>query len=418
MGKLKIILFSLLFLIVLVLAVPLLVPVNLFAKPLLDVGRRITHGQFEARNVTVEYYPRPALVLENVTVDKEAGRIDRLLVPLTPKNILAWGETLHGIRIEGGRFAPDLAVRLPERLRPEPGNPRLTGLTLVRCYVVLDGKEAGPVDGTLKFGTAGELTELEIADNSGQLQLLVRPNGVERFAVQLNATGWTLPFGHPAKFDFLRLKGIAHRQGIDIEEIRGDLYSGVLTGAGQLSWEQGWQFAGELRASGLQAEPFSKVFSSNTYATGRMDAQARFVYRGDDYRTLFAQPGIDATLLVRDGMLHNFDLVTPLKSSTPVSYSRGGQTRFDTVSGKVAVRGGIVQFSGMRVDGGKFKANGFLTVRDGKLNGAVAARLSSGPISVSNQIRVAGTLRAPEFRVGAAYRPRTDEQLLSTTREQ
>ncbi|TJZ73350.1 AsmA-like C-terminal region-containing protein [Chitiniphilus eburneus] len=410
MGKLKIVLFLLLILILLALALPFLVPVNLFAQPVLDLGKRITHGQFDVQNVRIEYYPAPALVLENVTLAKEGASIERLHVPATFKNVMAWGESLQGLRIEGGRFSPEFASHLQERLKPEPGTPRLAGLVLERCSLVRGKEEIGPVNGELRFGSAGELTELFITDSSGQLELQVQPSAPGQFAVQLSATGWTLPLGYPAKFDFLRLKGTASEQGIDIAELRGDLYGGVVTGSAKLAWQQGWQLSGDVRGSGIQAEPFTKVFNNNTYATGRLESEARFVFQGTDYHDLFDHPGVDATVLVRDGLLHNFDLVTPLKSSTPVTYSRGGQTRFDAASAKVAIRDKLVQFSGVKIDGGKFSATGYLTVREGaKLDGAVQARLSSGPISVSNQIRVAGQLSTPEFRTGAAYRPRQEE---------
>lgn len=419
MGKLKILLGTLLVLVLVVAALPLLIPANLFSDPVVAMGQKMTHGKFEVRKVAFEYYPKPAVVLQDVVLEQaERASIERILIPLNAKNLLAWGETLQGITVEGGRFSPDYATQLPQKLRPEPGTPRLTTLELERTSIVLGKSQLGPVNGTLKFGPGGELTELQIKDNSGQLELLVQPHGEGQFAAQLNATGWELPLGYPAKFDFLRLKGIAHANGIDIEEVRGDLYGGVITGSAQLSWQEGWQLAGTLRGSGIQAESLSKVFSRNTYATGRLEAEARFVYQADDYNKLFDNAGVDATLLVRDGVLHNFDLVTPLKSSTPVTYARGGQTRFDTVSGKLAVRGKTVQFSGMKVDGGKFTASGYLTVGEGqKISGVVASRLASGAIAVSNQIRVAGTLPAPEFRTGAAFRPRAGEETLAAPAE-
>ncbi|GAA5786095.1 hypothetical protein GCM10007860_24820 [Chitiniphilus shinanonensis] len=420
MGKLKITLFLLLFLILLILALPFLVPVNLFAQPVLDLGKRITHGQFEAQNVRIEYYPAPALVLENVTLAKEGAEIERLVVPANLRNVMAWGESLQGLRIEGGRFSTDFATHLHQRLKPEPGAPRLAALTLERTSLIRGKEEIGPVNGELRFGASGELTELYVTDNSGQLELQVQPGSAPgQFAMQLNATGWELPLGHPVKFDFLRLKGVAGDQGLDVTEIRGDLYGGVVTGSAKLAWgEQGWQLSGDVRGSGIQAEPFSKVFSPTTYATGRLESEARFVYQGTDYHNLFDHPGVDATVLVRDGMLHNFDLVTPLKSSTPVTYSRGGQTRFDAASAKVAIRDTLVQFSNAKVDGGKFSASGYLAIRDGKkLDGAVQARLASGPISVSNQIRIAGELATPEFRTGAAYRPRQEDTAPTPTPE-
>ncbi|WP_159672281.1 hypothetical protein [Andreprevotia sp. IGB-42] len=388
-------------------ALPFALPSSVYEGQLGPTLQRMAHGNIKVGQYTFEYTPRPALVLQNVIIDNDpaVGKIDRIAVPINAYNVLNWGKALRDVEIEGGKFSPTFAISLPQRLKPEPETPRLTDLKLIKSSVVVGQGELGPVDGTVRFDQNGQLAELMITDSERHLELHIEPKeGV--FALTLNASNWELPFGYPVKFDSLLLKGVGNSAGIVIEDIRADLYSGIVTGNGQLNWGDGWQLSGTVRSNGLQAEPFSQVFTKTTRSSGRLVGEANFVFKAADYPQLFDAPAIDAKLQLRDGILYNLDLVTPLKSQGSGAY-HGGQTTFATVDTLLQIRPNVVQFSKTRIESGKYLAVGGLTIGAGqKLNGSFAARVNSGALVVSNQIQIAGTLDKTQFHTGAAYRPR------------
>ncbi|WP_200915223.1 hypothetical protein [Jeongeupia sp. HS-3] len=386
---------------------PLVIPDSLYRDRLVSRLEKRLHDPVQIGSSGIEYAPRPALVMRDVVIrDPATVKIDKISVPISFHNLLHWGREIRGVVIENGQFSPRFAMQLPEKLRPEADQPRLTQIELKQSSMPLGNGSLGPIDATLRFGSDGQLAELQAGDESGRLDFHVQPKG-EQFAVTLTASGYTLPFGHPVRFDRLLLKGLAGPDGVDIEDIRGDLYGGIVTGRAKLGWQSdSWTLAGTLRTNGIQAEPFSQVFSEVTHVSGRLSGESNFAYKASNYRQLFEQPGIDAQLRVTDGMLHNFDLITPLKSVQPTTYARGGQTRFDTLAAHLVVRGRQVQINDANLASGKFNAHGQMTIQpDQRLHGVIAARLSGSAINVANRITAGGVLKSPALSTTSANRP-------------
>ncbi|WP_084090414.1 hypothetical protein [Andreprevotia lacus] len=408
----------LLFLLLAVALGPLALPSSFYEERLGPVLQRMTHGNVKAGQINFEYTPAPALIIRNVVLDSDpaVGQIERIVVPVNAYNVFNWGKALRNVTIEGGHFSPTYALSLPQRLKPEADTPRMADLGLVNCSVAVGKRDLGPASGKISFDKAGALAEVMLSDQENRLELHIEPKDAV-FALTLNARNWELPFGYPIKFDGLLLKGIANSAGIVIEDIRGDLYSGIVTGNAQVSWgSEGWQLSGVVRTNGLQSEPLSMVFSNSTHISGRMVGEAKFAYHAVDYPQLFDSPAIDATLQFKDGLVHNLDLVSPLKSQGG-NYG-GGQTRFDTLNTLLQVRPGTVQFNKIAIEGGKFRANGSLAIgKERKLNGGFAAQVSSGSLVVSNQMQVGGELSRPQVRTGAAYRPRGGEASMASPQE-
>lgn len=423
MHKIRILLISLVIFIGVIAALPVLVPLNLFLSDTALKLQQVLHGPVQLRLLRFEYSPRPALVLQDVTLegDPNVGHIEFIRIPLSFYNLTHWGSALREVTVEGAKFSPAFATQLPQRLRPRSGDKpmHIDDLQLKRSSIVLDASELGPVDGVLRFDSGGNLAGLTVADAGGQATLEIQPQGQKDFAATFVASHWTVPMGYPVQFDGLQLKGLISDTGIQVSEIRGELYSGVVTGTAQIDWVGGWKLAGSLHGSSLQAEPLSIVFSPVTHVAGRLEGDVTFGYQADSWTHLFDKPEVTADLHLRDGYLHNFDLVAPLKSSAPVVYARGGRTAFDNLTAKVAVHPAQVDITDVKLDSGKFSATGQLHVlQGGKLQGEAASRLASGGILASSVIRVGGNLDAPVFSSAGAHRPGREDPLESAAQVQ
>ncbi|WP_161805133.1 AsmA-like C-terminal region-containing protein [Amantichitinum ursilacus] len=396
-------------------ALPIIVPLQLFSGDATRLLQRITHSNIQLQQLGFEYSPRPALVLQDITIDGDPaiGHIEYIRVPLTMYNVLHWGRDLREVTVEGGHFSPQWALQLPQKLRPQSGEATIhfADLHLVRTSIVRNNGEVGPVDGVLKFDSGSNLAGLTVSDSTGRMTLEILPQGSD-FATTLNASGWDVPLGYPVHFDSLQLKGIANQNGLQITEIHGELYSGVLSGTARVDWTDGWKLTGTVHGSSVQAEPLSKLFNPTTFVSGRIEGDANFSYAGDSYQTLLATPQIESTMTIKQGAIHNFDLIAPLKSTVPVTYARGGITRFDTLTGGMNIANHVVLFSNVKVDAGKFVATGAMKVEPGnKLSGGAQARLQAGVIAASSQIRIGGKLEAPVFQTGGAWRQGHDDAL-------
>jgi uncharacterized protein involved in outer membrane biogenesis len=364
-------------------------------------------------NIDFTYSPRPQLVIESLQFGvQDEARVGKVVVPLTWRNVLQFRSVLHDVSLEDARFTQAFALSLPTRLKPNTGGKdvHFASLRLTNVTVVLDQVEVGPFFGELQFNPDGTFHEVLLTDQNERARLTIRPTGAQQFALALTASNWTTPGKYAFRFDELTLGGTATPNGLEIDTANGLLMGSAVIGQGRLTWGETWQLQGTVETKSIDAEQLISLFSPNTRATGRMAATANFNYQAAGLGKLLDAPQIDLAFNIRDGRVHNLDLVAPLKSSNPTTLRRGGQTRFDTLSGKLSFRDDVTRLTDIQLDAGAFKANGALTV-DAKqaLSGRFGARLRSGGIAVDASLSVAGTLDAPELRSGGAFKPGSDD---------
>ncbi|QDQ27849.1 hypothetical protein FNU76_16680 [Chitinimonas arctica] len=358
--------------------------------------------------IQFSYSPKPQVVLSGLSLGKQGeGEIDKVIVPLTLKNLINIRHELANVSLEGGNFSQAFALSLPGRLKPNAGQDiNFAMLKLSEMTIKLPNDSIGPLSGSLQFNPEGTIKVLTLSDKDERATLTIKPIG-DKFELEFDASNWVMPGAYPdARFDQLRLSGIASNDGIAIDDINALIFGSAVKGNAQLSWTEGWKLTGSLQTKSIQVEPLIMLSSQVTRATGRMAANAIFDFVGDGYENLFKQRRIEMKFIVNDGNLHNFDLVTPLKSQSPSSLQRGGITRFDTLSGDFLLENDTLTLRNLALNAGKFTAAGGLNIAaDQKLSGRINAKLSSGAIAVNAPLAIAGTLRAPEIRSGGAYKP-------------
>jgi hypothetical protein len=261
------------------------------------------------------------------------------------------------------------------------------------------------MSGVVALNQDGTFKEVTVSDKDGRAELNIKPLN-DKFSLEMTARNWVLPGGYDARFDQLVMRGVADRNGVVIDYISGLIFGAAAVGQATLDWQHGWKLDGTLETKGMQADPLVSLFSETTRPTGRLTANARFHYEGDGYESLFNQPHVELQFTVNDGDLHNLDLITPLKSQNPSILRRGGQTRFDSLSGSAVFDRGALNINKLVLNGGKFSATGALAVNDKRvINGHLNARLSSGTLVVSAPLTIEGKLDTPEIHSGGAFKP-------------
>lgn len=409
MRKIRILLICLIFLAVVIVCLPLLLPLNSYKPQLEKRLSLLLQAQIQLGAIEFSYQPLPVFLLKDVKIDNEAGKIAQINVPLNIFNLLHRGNSLKNVEAEGVRLSPAFAFSLPTRFAAlEQGRIKLGDVLLKKASVVWEQSELGPIDGVLKFADNGAITDLQLADEQGHIEVHITPRGAN-IGLTMQANRWELPLGYPLMFEKLYMSGEGSPDGLVIDDIRGEAYGGVIRGKAKLTWQKDWLLQGQLMAKGVHGEPLSKIFSPSTFVSGRIDMDAGFNYRAADYLKLFAHPQIDADLFLKDGALHNFDLITQLRAGDSVA-GRGGQTRFDTLKAKMLLRDRTLQLQNISLNAGKFTARGGVRIGEkGVLNGSVAAHLQSGVLAISNQIRISGDLSRPALSSGAASRGGLEE---------
>ncbi|WP_374349446.1 hypothetical protein [Chitinimonas sp.] len=411
MSALKKWLFVLAGLIAVLAVLPLVLP---YDRVLPDVEKAMTARLDIAAhvgNIGFSYSPKPQLVLEQVTLGKDGeASIGKVIIPISLSNLLQFRHSLSNVVLDSVQLKQEFAISLPGRLKPNPDGRdiRFASLRLENVNVSMKNGAIGPLSAVVTLNTDGTFKDVTISDKDGRAELNIKPKA-DKFALEFSAKNWVLPGNYEARFDQVTMRGMAGPEGIAIDYVNGFIFGAAAVGQAQLDWQNGWKLTGTLETKGMQVEPLIMLASANTRSTGRMAANVRFEYAGDGYETLFKQPRIEMQFLISDGNLHNFDLVTPLKSQSPSITQRGGQTRFETFSGLAILDGSALALSKLQLNGGKFSASGNLNVDDKQgLSGHINARLSAGALVVNAPLTIAGKLDAPEIRSGGAYKPGGD----------
>ncbi len=400
-------------------SLPLIMPYATFKNSLETKLSQMNGGKTQIAQIEFSYQPTPVFILRDVVIERpETAKIAEIIIPVTSYNVLNWGQSMRNVLIRNAVLSRSFAFDLPNRIKTDQHNGfKIDRLALENVSIKLDRRTVGPIDGELRFNANGNIEDLVIRGDQNRVEIQVQPTEPGQFKVQFNARNWELPLGQPVKFEFLKLIGTADADGWSISDIRADLYGGLVTGSAQLNWQSNWQLTGHIFAKNIAVEPLMRLYSPITRSTGRMNADARFKYQGATEQQLFKQAQIQGRFLIQDGTLHNFDLITPLKSQNPTTLRRGGQTSFSSLSGGIAINDNTVMLHNLILQSGKFQARGDLRISQQKMSGSINTQLAAGAMMANNQLSISGQLAAPELHSRGALRPNHEERSPSAETE-
>ena len=114
---------------------------------------------------------------------------------------------------------------------------------------------------------------------------------------------------------------------------------------------------------------------------------------------MFDKARAEATFLVNIGELNNIDIVRAIQSPS-TSGTRGGKTKFDTLSGTLSYGDGRYVYKQVQLASGPLNANANFTISsDSALSGRVSASLGSrGLVVARGTLSILGEVRSPLMR--------------------
>jgi uncharacterized protein involved in outer membrane biogenesis len=229
-----------------------------------------------------------------------------------------------------------------------------------------------------------------------------------------------------------RLSPDALPQALELEVLKGRLQGARLSLLRDgLAWDVGLQLAGgsvkgrvELQPAAVAGAEFAfkgqlqtrdvevaaltaPDISGKTQAaqplSGRLEASTTLSVRTRTPSAMLDVLQTQSTFTVQKAVLHGIDLEKAVKS---VGISRGGDTRFEIMSGQVQTRGTAIEFSHLAASSGDLSATGQVSVATNRtLSGRVSVDLGG---AVGVPLVVAGTVDEPEVhltrgaKIGAA----------------
>ena len=153
--------------------------------------------------------------------------------------------------------------------------------------------------------------------------------------------------------------------------------------------------AAEISANGIAMQPLVEALTNEVLFTGSMDGATKFSMRLDAFERFPENLQLAGNFHLRNGMLTKVDLVqaanNPGKANTA-----GGTTRFDDLTGLLAVDASGYHFSEIKIASGPLNAEGRMDISPSlQLGGMLNTDIKGAAGLVSMPIVISGTCSEP-----------------------
>lgn len=402
MKWLKRILIAVAALLALAAALPLFIPLDEYIPRIeKEVSARLKEP-VSIKSIRIGILPLPHIAVGGIAVGNNAEiTIGKVVVTPAVFSLLQPAKVIRSVEFDAlvltqkgidkiGLWARPDAAKQPQQA-PQV---QVESIRLSNALVKFGKGSLGPFDARVNLDSERMPVDALIATHDGKLKVLIKPDK-SKFLIDAVAKSWTLPAGPALLFDELRIKGVATANDADLGEVSARLYGGTAAGRIGIKWQKGLQFNGTLDIRQLELQQVSSMLSPGTRFSGRLDAKPVFSASAASADQLANALRLETLFSVRNGVLHGFDIVKAATNLISQGTS-GGETRFDQLSGQLALERGSYRFTRLRIASGVLAADGNVSISPKKeLSGRVNAQVKAAGASANVPLSVAGTVGAP-----------------------
>jgi uncharacterized protein involved in outer membrane biogenesis len=344
--------------------------------------------------------PLPHVTIEGITVGK-SGDIKLGKVTLTPDlfSLLQSTRVLKSIEIDSPVLTQKAIDKFPVWARSDAAGPsqvRVESIRLKGALVSYGKASFGPFDARIELDGKGEPGDASLATQDGKFKALIKPDP-SGYLIDAAAKSWTLPVEPALVFDVLTVKGVATLKDADLTEVSARLYGGTAIGKMTIRWQNGIQLGGNLDVSQLELKQVASMLSPGAHVSGKLDAKPVFTASAASADKLMNALRLETLFSVRNGVLHGVDIQKAATSLIKQGTS-GGETRFEHLSGHLAMEHGGYRFTQLKIASGALAADGNVTISAKKqLSGRINAQVAALGSSANVPLNVAGTLDEPSL---------------------
>ena len=185
---------------------------------------------------------------------------------------------------------------------------------------------------------------------------------------------------------------------INVEKFEALLYNGAAKGTAQIVWGGPWSLEGEVATERVKMQDLMEAFTHDARCSGHLEAQMRYSMSSSSLATLFDSPKVDGPFNIKKGDLDGVDLVRALQSGGR-GVTQGGATRFEEISGNLALANDRYQYRNMKLQAGLLTSAGSFDVSPGKdVSGRITVELRSQAAQIRGNFNVNGELKAIALR--------------------
>lgn len=344
--------------------------------------------------------PTPHLTVDGIAIGKtEDLKVGRVTVTPDLFSLLGTVRIIRSIDVERLVVDQKAFEKIPLWTKTDAsGGPpavRVRNVRLEDALVRLGKTSFGPFDARISINDAGEPQEASIVTRDGALKATIKPEQ-RKYLIDASAKSWKLPLGPPILFDELSIKGAATLDNATFSEVSARLYGGTVKGNAALRWQKGAQLTGSFSVHQVELRQLVPLLSPGNKVSGRLDAKPILSAKAATAAQLADMLRLETPFNVKNGILYGVDIqkaATSLITKGPT----GGETRFDELSGRLAMERGAYRFTQLRIASGALAANGNVTISSAKeLSGRINAEVRAATVaSASVPLNVSGTVQSP-----------------------
>ncbi|MDP1680623.1 MAG: AsmA family protein [Burkholderiales bacterium] len=379
------------------LILPFLIPLNRYLPKIQKMASDKLGEPVVIAELKVALLPFPSAKLMGITLGKShETKIGAVTVRPDLWSLLSGVKVLREVEIEGVTFNQaliDIIAALATRPSDGPQTIQIKRIKLSALQVDMDTLQWGPLRADIALDDQG-VSAIDAGSEDKRFNLsLVPTEGGQRLNIE--AKDWNLPLKPALKFDTLTAKGLLKEHELNLPEINAKLYGGTLKATLNANWKQGWKVKGEAHTAQVELKEIVALLTSATRLSGKLNANGGYTMNAKEAGQLADNLRGNFKFNVQRGVLYGLDLERAVQSLATQG-TRGGQTRFDELSGTLVIAGKHYQMNQMKVASGILSADGNVDIAaNKKLSGRVNVAMKGTASLIEVPLDVSGTVSDP-----------------------
>lgn len=378
----------------LALILPFLIPLDRYIPQIQKIASDKLGEPVVIADLKFALLPLPSVKLTGITLGKlHETQIGSVTVRPDLWSLLSEVKVLRAVEIDGvtlNRALIGKLTALAKRPADGPQTIKVKRIKLSALQLDMDALKWGPLRADIALDDRG-LAAIDAGSEDKRFNLNLIPAEAGQ-QLNIEAKNWNLPLKPALKFDTLTAKGLLKEQELNLPEINASLYGGTLKATLNANWKQGWKVKGEAQTAQVELKEIVALLTSATRLSGKLNANGGYTMSAKEAGQLADNLRGNFKFNVQHGVLYGLDLERAVKSLATQG-TRGGQTRFDELSGTLAIAGKHYQLNQMKVASGILSADGNVDIAAnkklaGRVNVAMkgTARLIEVPLDVSGTV--------------------------------
>ncbi len=376
-----------------------------YGRHLPDIERRASammRDPVKVGDIGFSFLPRPHIALNNIRVGKNV-HLTIASVRAVPDFFSLLGEKkiFHELAFDTVSVKDPGLSRLAQAgagagsSAAEIRHITLNNLNLAVGDVLLSG-----ISGEVMMSGTGAPEKILLRNADGSLKLEMQPKG-EGYRFAASGSNWKAPFKPSLVFQTIDMAGELRDSRLDLSKIDGKVFEGLIEGTASLNWAGSAALTSNLDLRRMNATKLLAALGTDLSAEGELTARLRLDAKAESLVKLTDALHAEATFEMKRGSVKRFDLSEAARSRTGSAPTRGGETKFEQLTGTLQCDPKDCRLGNMRLSSGLFKASGNLgIVGNAKLSGGVDVELRSSAATLRMPLIISGSTKDPLLTTG------------------